>query len=322
MFNSPRISVRRGHSSQWLVRPRVIRISGLAAAAGLVAGTVTGVMSVPAASASVSATTPNPHTVNVKHASLKYLRAEAKFHYMGYAQSKHRATSVNPSAVPLLAAKGVTPLASSVVYGDDVSAYQGDVNWSADKSHGAHFVYIKATEGSYYTNPYFAQQYDGSYDVGLIRGAYEFAVPNYSSGATQALYLADHGGAWSADGKTLPGALDIEYNPYSGNTCYNLSQSSMRSWISSFLSEYHSKTGRWAVIYSTTNWWNECVGSWTPPWKNSPYWVADYSSSAGSMPSGVPVWTIWQYADSGSMAGDQDVFNGAQSRLVALAKNT
>jgi hypothetical protein len=49
-----------------------------------------------------------------------------------------------------------------------------------------------------------------SANVGMIRGAYHFALPNSSSGATQANYFAGNGGGWSWDGKTLPGALDIE----------------------------------------------------------------------------------------------------------------
>jgi GH25 family lysozyme M1 (1,4-beta-N-acetylmuramidase) len=310
------------HSRPGPARRRFIRVTGLAAAAGLLAGGLTALVSVPAASASVSAHAVNPHTVNVKHASLAYLRAQAKFHYAGYSLPKHQATSVNASAVPLLVPKGVSPSAASVLYGLDVSAYQGDVDWTAVKDDGASFAYIKATEGSYYTNPYFAQQYVGSYDVGLVRGAYAFAIPNYSSGKVQAEYLAENGGAWSADGQTLPAALDIEYNPYSGNECYNLSQASMKSWIKAFLAEYHKKTSRWAVIYSTTNWWDTCVGNYTSPWKNSPYWVACYCATAGSMPDGVPTWTFWQFADSGEFPGDQDVFNGPQSRLVALAKNT
>ncbi|GAB3809208.1 hypothetical protein GCM10027605_43470 [Micromonospora zhanjiangensis] len=54
--------------------------------------------------------------------------------------------------------------------GMDVSNYQGNVNWSAAYSNGARFAYVKATEGTYYTNPSFAQQYNGSYNVGMIRG--------------------------------------------------------------------------------------------------------------------------------------------------------
>ncbi|KAG9074913.1 hypothetical protein FS749_013479 [Ceratobasidium sp. UAMH 11750] len=94
--------------------------------------------------------------------------------------------------------------------GIDVSSYQGNVNWAAQKSAGISFAYIKATEGTGYTNSYFDQQYTGSYNAGIIRGSYHFARPDVSSGATQADYFLAHGGGWSADGKTLPGALDIE----------------------------------------------------------------------------------------------------------------
>ncbi|MGI8723284.1 MAG: GH25 family lysozyme [Geodermatophilaceae bacterium] len=41
----------------------------------------------------------------------------------------------------------------------------------------------------------------GSYNVGMIRGAYHFARPDRSSGATQANYFASNGGGWSADGE-------------------------------------------------------------------------------------------------------------------------
>jgi GH25 family lysozyme M1 (1,4-beta-N-acetylmuramidase) len=206
--------------------------------------------------------------------------------------------------------------------GLDVSSHQGNVNWTTVKNNGAKFAYVKATEGTSYTNPYFSQQYVGSYNVGLIRGAYHFATPNTSSGASQADYFAAHGGGWSADHHTLPGALDIEYNPY-GATCYGLSQASMRSWIHAFVNEYHAKTGRWAVIYSTLDWWTSCTGNSDATFANNdPLWIARYSTSAGTLPAGYGAYTIWQYADSGTFPGDQDTFNGSAARLLALADNT
>ncbi len=85
--------------------------------------------------------------------------------------------------------------------------------WSTLYGSGVRWAYTKATEGTYYTNPSFTQQYNGSYNVGMIRGSYHFATPDTTSGATQASYFVAHGGGWSKDGKTLPGALDIEWNP-------------------------------------------------------------------------------------------------------------
>ncbi|WP_298593505.1 GH25 family lysozyme, partial [uncultured Rothia sp.] len=108
--------------------------------------------------------------------------------------------------------------------GMDVSSHQQNVDWASAYAAGSRFAYVKATEGGYYTNPYFAQQYNGSAASGMVRGAYHFANPRTSSGADQARYFVQNGGGWSADGQTLPGLLDIEFNPYStyGNTCYNM----------------------------------------------------------------------------------------------------
>jgi len=204
--------------------------------------------------------------------------------------------------------------------GADVSGYQGNVNWSSAASAGARFVYIKATEGTSYTNPYFAQQYNGSYNQGLIRGAYHFALPGNSSGTTQANYFVDHGGGWSADGKTLPPALDMEYNPY-GATCYGLSASAMVTWVRDFSNRVHARTNRYPIIYTSTSWWSQCTGNNSSFGSTNPLWIPRYGSSVGTLPAGWSYQTIWQYADSGSMPGDQDRFNGAYDRVQAFATN-
>jgi GH25 family lysozyme M1 (1,4-beta-N-acetylmuramidase) len=212
----------------------------------------------------------------------------------------------------------VTPLVTQTP-GMDVSGYQGNVNWAGAWANGGKFAYVKATEGTTYTNPYFAQQYNGSYNVGMIRGSYHFGLPNSSSGATQADYFIAHGGGWSADGKTLPGTLDIEYNPY-GATCYGLSASGMVSWISSFSNQYHARTGRYPTIYTSTSWWTQCTGNSSAFAANNALWVARYSTSVGTLPAGWGVQTFWQYADSGVFPGDQDRFNGALDRVQAYAR--
>ncbi|NBM20231.1 lysozyme [Streptomyces sp. GC420] len=210
----------------------------------------------------------------------------------------------------------IAPLAS--VEGVDVSSHQGNVSWSTLWNSGVRFAYVKASEGNYYTNPYFSQQYNGSYNIGMIRGAYHFATPNDSSGANQANYFVDHGGGWSGDGKTLPGVLDIEYNPY-GATCYGKSQSAMVGWIGEFLATYKARTGRDAVIYTTTDWWTTCTGDYSGFAATSPLWIARYASSPGTLPAGWSYYTFWQYTSSGPTVGDHNLFNGAYDRLQALA---
>ena len=138
-------------------------------------------------------------------------------------------------------------------------ALAGRINWTSVRNSGIEFAFIKATEGTSYKDPRFNTNYVAAYNAGVIRGAYHFARPAASSGAVQANYLASNGGAWSADSRTLPAALDIENNP-SGAQCYGLSTTQMRNWIADFLNTYRARTGRYAVIYTTANFWNTCTG--------------------------------------------------------------
>lgn len=264
-------------------------------------GAVAMTAAVSAGPAHASAVTNDSPTAAAAHAGI-HAPGEA---YAGWHAPEGDAstTAVRPAA------------ASGRTLGIDVSSHQGNVNWSSQWSAGVKWAYTKATEGTSYTNPYFSQQYSGSYKVGMIRGGYHFATPDSSTGAAQADYFVKHGGGWSKDGKTLPGMLDMEYNPY-GSTCYGKSASSMVSWIKSFLNEYKAKTGRDAVIYTSTSWWSQCTGN-SGAFKNTnPLWVARYASAPGTLPGGWPTYTIWQYTSSPI---DKDWFNGDISRVKALA---
>ena len=201
--------------------------------------------------------------------------------------------------------------------GVDVASYQGNVSWPTLWTSGVRWAYAKASEGTYYRNPYFSQQYGGAYNQGMIHGAYHFATPDTTGGATQADYFVDHGGNWSQDDKTLPGALDIEWNPY-GDSCYGKTPSAMVTWIRNFLDRYKARTGRSAVIYTATTWWSECTGNYGG-FAANPLWIARYASTAGTLPAGWTKYTMWQYTSTGPSVGDHDKFNGSADRLRALA---
>jgi GH25 family lysozyme M1 (1,4-beta-N-acetylmuramidase) len=228
--------------------------------------------------------------------------------YMGIGVLAHdgRASDALPSAGRASQPEGV-----------DVSSHQGNVAWSTLWAAGTKWAYTKATEGTSYTNPYFTQQYTGSYGVGMIRGAYHFATPDSTGGAAQADYFVAHGGGWSRDGKTLPGVLDIEWNPY-GDACYGKSASAMVGWIRDFVNRYKSRTGRDAVIYTATNWWKQCTGNYSG-FGGNPLWIARYASTAGTLPAGWSIYTLWQYTSSGKTVGDHDRFNGSLDRLKVFA---
>lgn len=210
------------------------------------------------------------------------------------------------------------PFTPKGVLGIDVSSHQGTVSKSTWTAKSRKFAYVKATEGTTYRNPYFSSQYGGAAKAGLIRGAYHFASPSGKSGKTQARYFVKNGGGWSADGKTLPGVLDIEYNPY-GSTCYGLSKTQMVSWINDFVTEYKRLTTRDAVIYTTTSWWIQCTGNTKKFAMTNPLWVARYGTrTPGTLPGGWPVATFWQYT---ATPIDQNRFSASLDRLKVLAKN-
>jgi GH25 family lysozyme M1 (1,4-beta-N-acetylmuramidase) len=238
--------------------------------------------------------------------------------------SRALAASVAALTVGGIALAETPASAASLPKGHDVSSHQKNVDWQKAKSKGARFVYVKATESHTYRNPYFAQQYNGAREMGIVRGAYHFALPNRSSGKSQAAHFVRNGGAWSADGWTLPPALDIEYNPYDKkHKCYGLSAAKMVGWIKSFSGEVKRLTGRRPVIYTTTHWWNTCTGSSRAFGSNHALWVARYgSASTGALPAGWSFWTIWQHDNSGSLPGDQNVFNGSQAQLRKFAKGS
>ncbi|KIM62455.1 glycoside hydrolase family 25 protein [Scleroderma citrinum Foug A] len=152
------------------------------------------------------------------------------------------------------------PAALSVVHGVvvqpvyplgiDVSSQQLDVDWTAVAANGISFAYTMASEGTVDTsaadlNSEFSSQFTGAARAGLIRGAFHLALPNLSSGAAQAAYFLNNGGHWVADNITLPGALDVGYDPNGSDECYNMSASEMVAWIQDFSDTYHRATTRY-----------------------------------------------------------------------------
>jgi len=210
------------------------------------------------------------------------------------------------------------------IAGMDVSGWQPAINWSAEYANGARFAYVKASEGIGYRSEAFNDQYTGSYAVGMNRGAYHFALPSQTTGAAQADFFVNSGGGWSADGRTLPGLLDIEYNPYPtlGDTCYNMSAAQMNGWIKSFSDRYRQRTGRLPAIYTTADWWATCTGN-TAQFNNHPLHLASYGVAYPAyMPNGWSRHDLWQFTDNGPFSGDSNVYGGSWAQFQSFAASS
>jgi GH25 family lysozyme M1 (1,4-beta-N-acetylmuramidase) len=211
------------------------------------------------------------------------------------------------------------------VQGFDISAWQPSVNFLQAYRNGARFVYVKATEGTSYVSSTYKQQYATAKQRNLYRGGYVYAQPSQASGAATANYFFAHGGQWSRDGKTLPPLLDIEYGSAAQGTCYGKSWSSMRSWIKDFNRTVVAKTGRYPAIYTTTDWWKRCTNN-SNQFSKNPLFVAIYPvknfTTPGTLGRSWSKWTFWQWAASGTLPGDQDVYRNDITYLKRFASRT
>jgi GH25 family lysozyme M1 (1,4-beta-N-acetylmuramidase) len=214
------------------------------------------------------------------------------------------------------------------VSGIDVSSHDHSVfpiDWAAVAASGVKFAYVKATEGDFYANPYFAPDYQAAKNAGLYAGAYVFARPDLGDPVGQADYFFDRS-LWTADSQTLIPFVDIEW-PYGAlhlGPCYNLTESQLSTWLHAFVERIQARIGRPPMIYTNANWWNPCTGN-DASFAGYPLDIAGYSSTPPALPAGWSTFAIWQYdAGNNQIAGnyDKDVFNGDLPGLATLAGPT
>jgi GH25 family lysozyme M1 (1,4-beta-N-acetylmuramidase) len=191
--------------------------------------------------------------------------------------------------------------------GIDESSFQhpagARISWRSVARAGYRFAFIKATEGTYYVNPYFKADAAAAKAAGLLVAAYHFANPADSGGTAQADYALSHGG-YHADGRTLRLILDIEPDPYLKKFCYGLRPARMISWIRAFMAEAHKRTGLWPVINTQPIWWNRCTAR-TRAFGADQLWVQDHRPAIRRpvLPSGWTSWGYWQYSITGRVPG-------------------
>ncbi len=224
--------------------------------------------------------------------------------------------------VAAVAASAVTVAATAafaVTDGPDVASYQhpsgAAINWGAVHSSGRTFAIVKATEGTNYTNPYFAGDWAGIRNAGMYRGAYHFARPALplSTAADQARYYVSRVGTTFTPTE-LPPILDLEVSG-------GLSPSSLSSWALTFLNTVSSLTHKKPMLYTYPHFFQTALAS-NPVFHGYSLWIADYNGrSAPTTTLGWQIWTFWQYTSSATVSGipggsiDMSRYNGSSSLL-------
>lgn len=195
------------------------------------------------------------------------------------------------------------------VQGVDVAAFQHPggraINWPKVHAARIQFAAIKATEGNYYVNPYYARDLARASAAGLTALGYAFANPRPHAGngtaAGQARYLVRHAG--KVHGRTPPLMLDAEYNPYQGGVCYGRSKAGMVAWLKQFDAQIRKLTGQLPIIYTTADWWGRCTGG-SKAFGTSLAWPAAWTTASRPwLPRGWRNWALWQYSSTATVPG-------------------
>ncbi|HEY4018058.1 MAG TPA: GH25 family lysozyme [Pseudonocardiaceae bacterium] len=227
---------------------------------------------------------------------------------------------VTLAGIAVLGLNGVATAAAAppnTVTGVAVGAADTNLDWAKLKAEGVEFAYVEDTSGTISNNPLFKAQYQGARGVGMLVGAVHFALPDTSSGTVQADYFVANGGAWTANDGILPPVVDLEWNPFGSAACYGLSQAAMVNWISQFVTEVHTRTTRWPVIYTAASWWTECTGNLRGFAANDPLWTTQSSAGSSALPYN---WTTLTFLSQPTDALHA-YYNGTLAELTKFADN-
>ena len=197
--------------------------------------------------------------------------------------------------------------------GIDVSHWDGAIDWPKLKTAGVEFAFMKATEGTTFVDPEFANYWKDAPKAGILRGAYHFFRPA-ADAIQQADFFVDTVGA-PMDGD-LPLTIDLE-------TTDNLTAAEVAKAALAFLGRVESRTGRVPIIYTSSRVFDTVLG--TPAgFQHYLLWNAQWNVTCPSISSPTwSTWTFWQTSATGQLGGlanlDVDQFNGSKADLVAFA---
>lgn len=194
------------------------------------------------------------------------------------------------------------------VRGVDVSHYQGEIDWQVLAGQEIRFAYIKATEGSSYTDEKFAVNYAEAGKTPLRVGAYHFFSFD-SPGITQAEHFID---TVEARQGMLPPVVDVEFY---GNKKENPPEpDQVERELRDYLELAERAYGKRPVIYAAMDTWELYI---LGRFDDYPLWIRDIWREP--VPDG---WTFWQYTNRGRLEGfsgeegfiDLNVFYGTEEQ--------
>ncbi len=193
-----------------------------------------------------------------------------------------------------------------IVYGIDVSKYQGNIDWTSVKEDGIDFTFVRAgyrgygTAGTLTKDTYFEKNMQGAIAAGIKTGAYIFSqATNETEAEEEAEYIVNLVSGYQV---TMPIVFDFEYasvNGGAGGRLYNarLSKAEATAVCAAFCAKVES-LGYTPLIYMNKTMLENDVyaDELSAQYK---IWLANYTTQSTYFGD----YDFWQYSSSGIISG-------------------
>lgn len=211
--------------------------------------------------------------------------------------------------------------------GVDVSHYDNDnlgaIHWQSVAAKGVKVAWAKATQGApsstgrTFHDPHFVDNISAARAANIPAGPYHFIGPLADPHAQISDFLEKIN---SVAFDLIP-ALDVEWDiPAHGSTrddrWLTISENERVKRLGTCLQSFQDATGKKPVIYTNAAFWHDVLGNPTHFTNSSGescsfgdylLWVADYSHRPPHLPKPWSTYAIWQFTESGNVAGLKDL---------------
>ena len=188
--------------------------------------------------------------------------------------------------------------------GIDVSAWQGYIDYREVKEDGIEIVYMKASQGDNYKDPYFDINYRNAKENDLIIGVYHFLTATDEEEARQEARFFHK----VIEDKEIDCKLAMDFESFS-----SLSRDEIIRVSVAFIDELKEITKKEVIIYSDLSNARDIFN--TEELTKYPLWIAYYGDyrELDNIRLDWSVWTGVQYEDNGRVSGirgnvDRDIF--------------
>ena len=211
---------------------------------------------------------------------------------------------VGPITFNLVCTKAAPNVLGTDIYRHD--ATKTKAFW-ADVESNYWFCFVKASQGSGWTDPRFAEHFAGLNELRILRGAYHF--PNLLSADVTGevkcfLDSCKAGGVnWKAKG-VLPPVYDVEPLNETQAKQFPIQSKNIATRMKKWLEAVEKNTGRTPIIYTSRRVWDELLKS-PQGFEKYPLWVANYGTTLKQpkLPSIWKTYAFWQFLDSWTIGG-------------------